>query len=49
LLIPVLVVTAMLGGLIGAELGACRLAPMRLRKVLAVVLVVAGAKMIATA
>ena len=47
--IPVLVVTAMLGGLIGAELGARRLAPTHLRKVLAVVLAVAGAKMIATA
>jgi uncharacterized membrane protein YfcA len=47
--IPVLVVTAMLGGLIGAELGARRLAPKHLRKVLAVVLAVAGAKMIAAA
>ena len=47
--IPLLVVTAMLGGLIGAELGARRLAPTHLRKVLAVVLAVAGAKMIATA
>ena len=47
--IPVLVVTAVLGGLIGAELGAHRLAPMHLRKVLALVLAVAGAKMIATA
>ena len=47
--ITVLVVTAMLGGLIGAELGARRLAPTHLRKVLAVVLAVAGAKMIAAA
>lgn len=47
--IPVLVVTAVLGGLIGAELAARRLAPTHLRKVLAVVLAVAGAKMIATA
>jgi uncharacterized membrane protein YfcA len=47
--IPVLVVTAMLGGLIGAELAARRLAPMHLRKALAVVLAVAGAKMIAAA
>ena len=47
--IPVLVVTAMLGGLIGAELGARRLAPKHLRKALAVVLAVAGVKMIATA
>ena len=47
--IPVLVIIAMLGGLIGAELGARRLAPIHLRKALAVVLAVAGAKMIATA
>jgi len=47
--IPLLVVTAMLGGLIGAELGAHRLAPAHLRQALAVVLAVAGAKMIATA
>jgi uncharacterized membrane protein YfcA len=47
--IPVLVVTAMLGGLVGAELGARRLAPTHLRKVLAFVLAVAGAKMIVTA
>jgi len=47
--IPVLVVAAMLGALIGTELGTRRLAPAHLRKVLAVVLVVAGAKMIATA
>ena len=47
--IPVLVVTAMLGGLIGAEFGARRLAPIHLRKALAVVLAVAGAKMIAAA
>ena len=47
--IPVLVVTAVLGGLIGSELSARRLAPTHLRKVLAVVLAVAGVKMIATA
>ena len=47
--IPVLVVAALLGGLVGAELGARRLAPAHLRMVLAVVLAVAGAKMIATA
>jgi len=35
--------------LIGAELGARRLAPTHLRKVLAVVLAVAGVKMITTA
>lgn len=47
--IPLLVVTAVLGGLIGAELGAHRLAPTHLRKVLALILAVAAAKMIATA
>ena len=47
--IPVLVLVAALGGLIGAELGARRLAPRHLRKALAVVLAVAGAKMIAAA
>ena len=47
--IAVLVMTAMLGGMLGAELGARRLAPRHLRKVLAVVLAVAGVKMIAMA
>jgi uncharacterized membrane protein YfcA len=47
--IPMLVVTAMLGGLIGAEMGARRLAPSHLRKALAGVLMVAGVKMISTA
>lgn len=47
--IPLLVVAALLGGLIGAELVARRLAPAHLRKVLALVLAIAGAKMIATA
>jgi len=47
--IPVLVIAAMVGGLVGAELGARRLAPIRLRKVLAAVLAVAGVKMIITA
>ena len=47
--IPVLVMAALLGGLIGSELAARRLAPIQLRKVLAVVLAIAGAKMIATA
>lgn len=47
--IPVLVIAALLGGLIGSELAARRLAPTQLRKVLAVVLAIAGAKMIATA
>ncbi|MEN8108243.1 MAG: sulfite exporter TauE/SafE family protein [Pseudomonadota bacterium] len=47
--IPVLVVTAVLGALIGSELGARRLAPAHLRRALAGVLVVAGVKMISTA
>ena len=47
--IPVLVITAVFGALIGSELGLRRLAPVRLRKVLAVVLAIAGAKMIAMA
>jgi uncharacterized membrane protein YfcA len=47
--IPVLVAAAVVGGLMGSELGARRLAPIHLRKVLAVVLAVAGTKMIATA
>ena len=47
--IPVLVVTALVGGFIGSELCLRRLAPNQLRKVLAVVLAIAGAKMIATA
>jgi len=37
---------ALVGGLIGAELGSRRLAPMVMRRLLAVVLVVAGAKML---
>jgi hypothetical protein len=37
------------GGLIGAELAAYRLAPTHLRKALAVMLAVAGARMIAAA
>ena len=47
--ITVLVIAAVFGALIGSELGVRRLAPAHLRKVLAVVLVVASAKMIATA
>ncbi len=47
--IPVLVITAVFGAVIGSELGLRRLAPVRLRKALAVVLAIAGAKMIATA
>ena len=47
--IPVLVVTALAGGLIGSEFCLRKLAPNQLRKVLAVVLAIAGVKMIATA
>jgi uncharacterized membrane protein YfcA len=47
--IPVLVTTAVLGALIGSEFGVRHMAPTHLRKALAVILVVAGAKMIATA
>jgi uncharacterized membrane protein YfcA len=36
------------GGLIGAELGSRRLAPMTMRRLLAAVLVVAGVKMLLT-
>jgi len=36
---------ALIGGLIGSELGSRRLAPMTMRRLLAVVLVVAGVKM----
>ena len=39
---------ALLGGLIGSELGSRRLAPMTMRRLLAVVLVVAGLKMLLT-
>lgn len=47
--IPVLVIAALAGGLIGSELGVRRLAPVKLRNALALVLAVAGIKMIATA
>ena len=47
--IPVLVISAFIGGIIGSELCVRRLAPNQLRKVLALVLVIAGTKMIATA
>ena len=40
--IPVLVVTAILGGMVGAELATYRLAPTHLRTALAVVLMVTG-------
>jgi uncharacterized membrane protein YfcA len=47
--IPVLVIIAVFGALIGSELGLRRFAPAHLRKVLAIVLAIAGAKMIAAA
>jgi len=47
--IPLLVATAFAGALLGSELGVRQLAPHRLRQILCVVLVIAGAKMIATA
>ena len=47
--IPVLVIAAVAGGLIGSELSVRRLAPVKLRRALALVLAVAGIKMIATA
>jgi len=47
--IPVLVITALTGAIIGSELCLRRLAPDHLRKVLAIVLAIAGIKMIATA
>lgn len=46
--IPVLVIAALVGGLIGSELGVRRFTPLKLRKVLALVLAVAGIKMIAS-
>ena len=47
--IPVLVLVAFAGALIGSELGVRQLMPARLRQVLGVVLAIAGIKMIATA
>lgn len=47
--IPLLVGVAFLGALLGSELGARRVAPVQLRKVLGIVLAIAGAKIIATA
>lgn len=44
--LPVLVATAVLGALIGSELGARQLAPGWIRKLLGVVLLIAGARMI---
>jgi len=47
--IPTFVVTSLIGGIIGSELAVRKLAPVKLRKALAVVLSVAGIKMITTA
>lgn len=47
--IPTLIIAAIIGGIVGSELGTRRLAPTKLRKTLAVVLAIAGIKMIATA
>ena len=47
--ITILVVAALAGGAIGSELNVRRVAPVQLRKALALVLMIAGIKMIATA
>lgn len=47
--IPILVIAALVGGAIGSELAVRKLAPLKLRKALAIVLVIAGIKMIVTA
>jgi len=47
--VPYYIIAAMVGGLIGAELAVRRLAPVTLKKLLGVVLVIAGLKMILTA
>lgn len=47
--LPVLALVALVGGIVGSELAVRRLAPTLLRKVLGVVLVVAGGKMFMTA
>lgn len=46
--LPWLVLAALAGGVLGSELAVRRLAPVQLKKLLGVVLVIAGAKMIAT-
>jgi uncharacterized membrane protein YfcA len=46
--LPWLVLAAFAGGMIGSELAVRRLAPVQIKKLLGVVLVIAGAKMIAT-
>jgi uncharacterized membrane protein YfcA len=47
--IPVYVLAALAGGVVGSELAVRRLAPIRLKKLLGVVLLIAAAKMIAAA
>ncbi len=47
--IPMLVAAAVCGGLLSTELGARRIPPVELRKILGLVLSIAGLKMIATA
>lgn len=47
--LPAFAAVALVGGIIGSELAVRRLAPARLRKLLGVVLVIAGAKMFLTA
>lgn len=46
--LPAFVAVAFFGGLVGAELATRRLAPVKLRKLLGVVLIIAGAKMFIT-
>ena len=46
--LPVWALAAMAGGLLGASLGSRRLAPLRFRQLLALVLVIAGAKLLFT-
>lgn len=47
--IPLLVIVAVVGGIIGSELGLRRINPSNLKKVLGIVLIIAGLKMIITA
>jgi uncharacterized membrane protein YfcA len=47
--VPILVIAALAGGVIGSELGLRKLSPTKLRKVLAIVLAIAGIKMIVAA
>jgi hypothetical protein len=47
--LPLLMLAALAGAVVGAELAVRRLAPVTLRRVLGVVLVIAGAKMLLTA